>query len=74
MEKKKVITKKEILNEWAGEPSQVNESDIEQLFTKYMGEYQPDEFSPRYENPVTSKSKESDMGEGKLFTKFITGK
>lgn len=74
MEKKKVITKQDLLNETLSEPSQINENDIEQLFTKYMGEYQPDEFSPRVDNEVEHKTKESDMGEGKLFTKFITGK
>lgn len=74
MEKKKVITKQDLLNEMLSEPSQINESDIEQLFTKYMGEYQPDEFSPRFDNEVEHNTKETDMGEGKLFTKFITGK
>jgi hypothetical protein len=74
MEKKKVITKKEILNERLNNPVQANNSEIEQLFTKYMGEYQPDEFSPKYNNQITPKSKEKEMGEGKLFTKLLTGK
>jgi hypothetical protein len=74
MEKKKVITKKEILNERLDNSAYADKIEIEQLFTKYMGEYQPDEFSPRYDNQITPKSKEKDMGEGKLFTKLLTGK
>jgi hypothetical protein len=74
MENKKVITKQDLLNEAAMKPSQINESDIEQLFTKYMGEYQPDEFSPSFDSKPKGKTKESDMGEGKLFTKLLTGK
>ena len=74
MEKKKLITKKEILEEMSNKPSQINESDIDRLFTKYMGDYQPDEFSPKEDPQPIRKSKESDMDEGKLFTKFLTGK
>ena len=74
MEKKKVITKQDLLNEAAMKPSQINEGDIEQLFTKYMGEYQPDEFSPKFDSESKAKTKESDMDEGKLFTKLLTKK
>ena len=38
------------------------------IYNNHFGEYKPRESQ---NNPV---SKESDMGEGKLFTKFITGK
>ena len=50
----------------------VNENSIEGLYTKYFGEYQPDKFSPK--SNEASVSKESDMDEGKLFTKFILKK
>lgn len=73
MEKKKVITKQDLLNE-AARPSQTNKDDIEQLFTKYMGEYQPDEFSPKSNGGLEHMDKESDMDEGKLFTKFLMRK
>jgi hypothetical protein len=74
MEKKKLITKKEILKEMSNKSSQINENDIDRLFTKYMGDYQPDEFSPKEDKQPERKSQESDMGEGKLLTKFLTGK
>jgi hypothetical protein len=48
----------------------INESSIESIYTQLFGEYQPDEFSPKAE----SKTKESDIDEGKLFTKFIMKK
>lgn len=48
----------------------INESSIESIYTQLFGEYQPDEFSPKAE----SKIKESDIDEGKLFTKFIMKK
>jgi len=73
MKKNKVITKQDLLNE-AARPSQINRDDIEQLFTKYMGEYQPDEFSPKFDGGSERKDKESDMDEGKLFTRLLMKK
>jgi hypothetical protein len=50
----------------------INESSIENIYTQLFGEYQPDEFSPKAESE--NKIKESDIDEGKLFTKFIMKK
>lgn len=52
--------------------SSINESSIEKIYTQFFGEYQPDEFSPKAE--LKNKTKQADMGEGKLFTKFISNK
>lgn len=62
MENKKNITKKDLMNE----------SSIEKIYTQLFGEYQPDEFSPKAE--TKHKAKESDMDEGKLFTRFVMKK
>ena len=48
----------------------VNESSIEKIYTQLFGKYQPDEFTPKAE----TKTKEADMGEGKLFTKYLANK
>jgi hypothetical protein len=64
MENRKNVTKKD----------SINESSIEKIYTQLFGEYQPDEFSPNAPKGVEHKTKESDMGEGKLFTKFLTNR
>ena len=50
----------------------INEITIDDVYAKFVGEYTPDEFTPKV--PVKSSNKESDMEEGKLFTKFILKK
>lgn len=62
MENNKNITKKE----------SINEITIDDVYAKFVGEYQPDEFTPK--SPIKASNKESDMGEGKLFTKLILKK
>jgi hypothetical protein len=62
MENNKNITKK----------GSINEITIDDVYAKFVGEYQPDEFTPKA--PIKSSNKESDMDEGKLFTKFILKK
>jgi hypothetical protein len=52
----------------------INEITIDDVYAKFIGEYQPDEFTPKKERQPERKSQESDMGEGKLLTKFLTGK
>lgn len=61
MEKKKNIAQKDSLNE----------NSLKAIYAKYFGEYQPDEYSPKSE---PKQSKESEMDEGKLFTRFIMKK
>lgn len=50
----------------------MNESSFDRVYKELFGEYQPDEFSPKV--GTKNKTKEADMGEGKLFTKFIMKK
>jgi hypothetical protein len=48
----------------------MNESSFDRVYRELFGEYQPRELSPK----TRTKNKESDMDEGKLFTKFIMKK
>lgn len=48
----------------------MNESSFDKVYKELFGEYQPDEFSPK----APKKTKESDMDEGKLFTKFLNSR
>ena len=48
----------------------LNESSFDKVYRELFGEYQPRELSPK----ARTKNKESDMDEGKLFTKFIMKK
>jgi hypothetical protein len=73
MKSKLEISKKDMLEEIKNR-QQVSENSIENIFTKYMGVYQPDKFSPKVEPKQEVVSKETEMGEGKLFTKFILSK
>ena len=50
----------------------INKNSFDRVYKELFGEYQPDEFSPKVD--TKNKTKEADMGEGKLFTKFIMKK
>jgi hypothetical protein len=64
MEKNKNITKKNLVNESSFEK-------LSKIYYELFGsEYIPYEFSAKNK----SKTKESDIGEGKLFTNFLKNK
>jgi hypothetical protein len=68
MENNKNIAKKDLINEGSFEK-------LSQIYRELNGrEYEPDEFFKKASESKTTKTKESDIDEGKLFTKFLKSK
>ena len=67
MKNRKNIAKKDLINEGSFE-------NLNKIYYELNGrEYEPDEFFKKA-SESKSKTKESDMGEGKLFTKFLNSR